>query len=323
MSPTAATLDSHSSRTRRRFPTRVAYAALILLFLVAAGAAAVGQAIGAGVLHPANLNPNRSARVEAMLLRTGAAKEDFLVRASDGVELLGWKVRARTPSANWVLLFHGVSDNRTGVLGAAEILLRHGYNVVMMDSRAHGESGGTMATYGWKERYDTVAIVDALYSSEHVQHLGALGVSMGAAIALQSAAVEPRIEGVVAEDPFADLREVSYDYAGLFLSPLLGKTIFRPATMLAMHEMGKAGGFRPEDASPEKAVAARSFSILLICGTEDHRIPCRHAERIYKAALGSKEVWVVAGAGHAAALGHAPAEYENRVASFFGKTFGN
>ena len=40
----------------------------------------------------------------------------------------------------------------------------------------------------------------------------------------QSAVVEPRIEGVVAEDPFADLREVSYEYAGLRLSPFLGET---------------------------------------------------------------------------------------------------
>jgi fermentation-respiration switch protein FrsA (DUF1100 family) len=283
----------------------------------------VGQAIGSGVLHPANLNPNRSAQTEAMLLRTGATKEDFSVRAADGIELRGWKVRAPAPSGNWVLLFHGVSDNRTGVLGHAELLLHHGYNVVMMDARAHGESGGTMATYGWKERYDTVAITDALYSGEKVRHLGALGVSMGAAIALQSAAVEPRIEGVVAEDPFANLREVSYDYAGLNLSPLLGKTLLRPATILAMHEMAKAGGFRPDDVSPEKAVTTRDFPILLICGTRDHRIPCRHAERIYQAARGPKEMWVVAGAGHAAALGHAPTDYENRVVSFFEKSFVN
>jgi fermentation-respiration switch protein FrsA (DUF1100 family) len=202
-------------------------------------------------------------------------------------------------------------------------LLRHGYNVVMMDVRAHGESGGKTATYGWRERYDTAAITTALYSSETVHHLGALGVSMGAAIALQSAAVEPRLEGVVAEDPFANLREVSYDYAGLELSPLLGRTLFRPATMLAMHEMAKAGGFRPDDVSPEKAVAARSFPTLLICGTRDHRIPCRHAERIYKAAQGPKELWVVAGAQHASALGHAPAEYEDRVVTFFARAFDN
>src|SRR5208337_1294644 len=131
---------------------------------------------------------------QTMLTRTGATKEEFDVLAKDGIVLKGWKVRPDSANGDWVLLYHGVSDNRTGVLGHAELLLRHGYNVVMMDSRAHGETGGSMATYGWKERYDTVAITNALYSTEKVQHLGALGVSMGAAIALQSAAVESRIE---------------------------------------------------------------------------------------------------------------------------------
>ena len=200
-------------------------------------------------------------------------------------------------------------------------MLRHGYSVVMMDSRAQGESGGDMVTFGWKERYDTVAIADALYASEKVRHLYALGVSMGAAIALQSAAVEPRIEAVAAEDPFADLREVSYDYAGLFIGSWLGKTLFRPAVIVAMNAAEKEGGFKPEDASPEKAVAARSFPVLLICGTRDRRIPCRHAQRIYESARGPKELWNVDGAEHASALGRAPAEYERRVISLFEKTF--
>jgi len=274
------------------------------------------------VLHPANLNAMRTKQTEEMLERTGATKEDFSVRAADGVELRGWKARPASPNGDWILLFHGVSDNRTGVLGAAELLLRHGYSGVMMDSRAHGESGGDMATYGWKERYDTVAITNALFSEDKVHHLGALGVSMGAAIALQSASVEPRIEGVVAEDPFADLREVTFDYAGMELSPILGKTLFRPATVTAMDAMAKAGGFSPDDVSPVKAVASRAFPVLLICGTRDHRIPCRHAEMIYQAARGPKELWVVHGAEHASALGHAPKDYEDRVAGFFDRALG-
>ena len=244
------------------------------------------------------------------------------MRAADGTELRGWRVRARSPNGNWIILFHGVSDNGTGTLDYAELLLRHGHNVVMMDSRAHGESGGNMATYGWKERYDTVAISNGLYSTETVNHLGALGESMGAAIALQSAAVEPRIEAVVAEDPFADLRKVSYDYAGLRFSPLQGKTLFRPATIFAIDAMENAGGFSPDDVSPAEAVAARPFPILLICGTHDRTIPCRHAERIYQAARGPKELWVVEGAEHASAL-RAPNEYENRVVGFFSGVFAN
>src|SRR6202044_1277440 len=105
-----------------------------------------------------------------------------------------------------------------------------------------------------------------------------------------------------------NLREVSYDYAGLHFSPLLGKTIFRPATITAMEAIGTEGSFNPDDVSPEKAVAIRPFAVLLICGTRDHTIPCRHAERIYRSARGEKELWIVAGAEHAAAFGHAPAE---------------
>ena len=282
-------------------------------------AAYVGTSIGGGILHPMRLNQMRLEGTQAMLARTGAAKEDFMVAAADGVQLRGWKVRPPAPNGDWVLLYHGVSDNRTGDIGHAEILLRRGYSLVMMDSRAHGESGGDMATYGWKERHDTVAVTNALYSSEKVRHLYALGVSMGAAIALQSAAIEPRIEAVVAEAPFANLREVSYDYAGLHAGSWLGKSLFRPASLAAMHSVEKEGGFKPENVSPEEAVAERSFPVLLICGTRDSTIPCRHSRRIYKAATGPKEFWVVPRAGHAAALGTAPAEYETRVVSFFEK----
>lgn len=312
--------QSPGSAFRAAF-ARSGYFLLVLLVLIPLLSVLAGRMLGAGALHPANLNPMRSTQTEEMLRRTGATKEDFSVRAPDGVELRGWKIRPRSPNGDWLLLFHGVSDNRTGDLGHAELLLRHGYSVVMMDSRAHGESGGDMATYGWKERYDTVAIADALYSQEKVRHLGALGVSMGAAIALQSAAIEPRIQAVIAEDPFADLREVSYDYAGLHFSPLLGKTLFRPATIFAMKGMASAGGFQSDDVSPAKAVAARAFPVLLICGTHDHTIPCRHAQRIYKAARGPRELWIVNGAAHASALGRAPAEYETRVVQFLTENF--
>jgi len=104
---------------------------------------------------------------------------------------------------------------------------------------------------------------------------------------------------------------------GLHAGAWLGKSLFRPAPMMAMRSVEKEGGFKAEDASPEKAVAERPFPVLFICGTRDHTIPFRHAERIYKVARGSKELWIVPGAEHASALGHAPAEYEARVINLF------
>jgi fermentation-respiration switch protein FrsA (DUF1100 family) len=267
---------------------------------------------------------NHVKQADEMLARTGATREDFVVTAPDGVKLHGWKFRAKESAAgDWVLVYHGVSDNRIGMIGQSELLLRHGYNVVAMDARAHGASEGDKATYGWLERHDTRAIADALFASEKVHHLFALGSSMGAALALQSAEVEPRLAGVVAEASFADLREVSYDYAGLRISHYLGRTVGRPATWMAIGGAEKEGGFKAEDVSPEKAVAARNFPVFLICGGKDRNIPCRHSQRIYESAKGPKAIWTVDGAGHAAALGHAPADYERRVIQFLSDVHSN
>jgi alpha-beta hydrolase superfamily lysophospholipase len=216
-----------------------------------------------------------------------------------------------------VVLFHGIGDNRAGMVSYASFLLRNGYGVVLMDSRAQGESGGALATFGWKERYDVRAIIDALSARENPRHIFLLGESMGASIALQAAAVDDRIDGVVAEDPFRNLREVAYDYAGLHWNPWLGKTLFRPAVIFAIRGVEREGDFRADDVSPEEAVAARAFPVLLICGGEDHTIPCRHARSVFDAAAGPKQLWAVPGAGHSQAYGAEPEEFERRVLEFF------
>lgn len=283
------------------------------------GSAVAGYVIGPTIAHPfrAPLDAERVTYVDQMLQQIGATREDFVVTAPDGISLRGWKIRAPAPNGDWVLLFHGLGDNRAGMGAFAEFLLRAGYGTVMMDSRAQGESGGSVATYGWLERRDTSAIVNALKSAEKPRRVFALGVSMGASIALQSAAIEPQIDAVVAEDPFADMREVTYDYTGLHRWPWLGKTLFRPASIEALHRAAQAGQFNPDEVSPKAAVAERPFPVLLICGTADHTIPCRHAEAIYRAARGRKELWVVAGAEHASAFGSAPEEYGKRILEFF------
>ena len=335
--------------------------ALILLFFPPLLAAVAGWLAAPAFLHPIRreLTPDLVREAGASFTFTGATREDFDVRAPDGASLRGWKVRPKKPNGSWVLLFHGVADNRIGVVGQSEFLLRAGYSVVMMDARAHGASGGPIATYGWLERTDTRAIVDALLLSEHVGaglappaaaasppsvnglqpstiapsssftsftssaslassfHLFALGESMGAGIVLQSAAADPRIEAVVAEASFANMREASYDYAGLRKYPWLGKTLLAPFTWTLLYRGEKLAGFPVSEVSPVKAVAARPFPVLLICDEKDEALPCRHSEMIYAAARGPKQLWVVPGAFHTAAYGFAPEEFRRRVLAFF------
>ncbi|MGH9776445.1 MAG: alpha/beta hydrolase [Candidatus Acidiferrales bacterium] len=287
-----------------------------------AAMAVIGVALGRGMPHPPRLPlaPGRVGEADRMFASLGAVKSDFVVRAQDGVVLRGWKVIPVMPSHDWVLLFHGISDNRLGMLGYAEFLVRSGYSVVLMDSRAHGESGGSEATFGWLERRDVQAITDALFANEPVRHLFALGESMGGAIALQAAAIEPRIAAVVAESPFSTLREVSYDYVGMHWSPLLGRTLLWPLDRYALNVAERNGKFRVDDVSPEAAVAQRAFPVLLICDALDHTIPCRHAKKIFAAARGPKEFWEVEGAGHTGAYGVRPEEFERRVLQFFRET---
>jgi alpha-beta hydrolase superfamily lysophospholipase len=328
---------------------------LILLLLPPILAGVAGWLAAPGFLHPIRreLTPELIREADASFAHSGGHREDFNVRAPDGILLRGWIVRPAQPNCSWVLLFHGVADNRVGVIGPSEFLLRAGYGVVLMDARAHGASEGQLSTYGWLERSDTRAILDALIPSEVGRatdepwksrtwrtalaseadlknpvhspdpcpgtrpHIFALGESMGAGIALQSAGVEPRIEGVVAESSFATLREASYDYAGLRRSPLLGKTLFAPFSWMLLYRGEKLTGLPVAEVSPEKAVATRAFPALLICDEKDEALPCRHTESIYAAARGPKQLWEVPGAFHTAALGFEPEEFQRRVLEFF------
>lgn len=334
--------------------------ALILLFLPPLLAAVAGWLVAPWYLHPIRreLTPDLIREADASFAVTHAHHEAFDVRAPDGVILHGWKVTPPQPNGSWVLLFHGVADNRVGVIGQSEFLLRAGYSVVMMDARAHGASEGPIATYGWLERNDTRAVIDALAASEHVafgqtasrasqelsprgvarpnapasyesfisltsspsyasSHLFALGESMGAGIALQSAAADPRIEAVVAESSFANLREAAYDYAGLRKSPWLGKTLLAPFAWTLLYRGEKLTGIPLAEISPVQAVASRAFPVLLICDEKDEALPCRHTQMIYAAARGPKQLWVVPGAFHTAALGFHPEEFKRRVLTFF------
>src|SRR5712691_4222587 len=181
---------------------------LELLLLPPLFAAIAGWLVAPAYLHPIRraLTPDLIREADTYFAAANARREEFDVRAPDGIMLRGWKARPAHSNGSWVLLFHGVADNRVGVIGQSELLLKAGYCVVMMDARAHGASEGSTATYGWLERNDTRSIVDALVRSENVGaglappgvastqtansptarpfHLFALGESMGAGIAL-------------------------------------------------------------------------------------------------------------------------------------------
>ena len=298
---------------------RLARILLILLLFPGLLSIIAGWLGAPGFLHPEKraLTADMARDADVTFAEIGARRTEFDVRGRDGAMLRGWKVRAAKPNGAWILLFHGVADNRYGMEEHARLLLQSGYTVVMMDSRAHGASGGEIATYGWLERTDTSEVINELERTEHPEHIFALGNSMGAGIALQAAAADPRIEAVAAEAPFANLQEAAYDYAGLQRWPFLGKTFFAPGPWVLILRGQYLAGFAASAVSPVEAVKARAFPLLLICDGADVVLPCRHSEKILRAAGRGKELWRVPLAMHTGALGAAPEEFRRRVTAFF------
>ena len=57
---------------------------------------------------------------------------DISIPAFDGVVLRAWNLQQRKNFANAVILSHGLSDNRAGLMAYAQFFLRHGYDVLML-----------------------------------------------------------------------------------------------------------------------------------------------------------------------------------------------
>lgn len=240
------------------------------------------------------------------------------ISAADGTPLQAWYLRPLTRNGQTVILFHGLSDNRLGVISYVRIFLKHGYDVLMPDARAHGASGGELATYGLRESDDIKLWLDWLGINEHPSCIYGFAESMGAAGLLQSLQSEKRFCAVVAESAFSSFREIAYDRVGQFFraGPWLGRTILRPVVEVAFIYTRWKYGLDFEQVSPERAVASTKVPVLLIHGQADRNIPVRHSRKI---AAGNHAVvlWEVPGADHCGAQGTGPDEFEHRVIAWF------
>jgi len=235
------------------------------------------------------------------------------IAASDGVTLRGWYFGAPKPNGRAVIVLHGQTDNRMGVAGFAEFLVRHGYTALTPDIRAHGVSGGELATYGFLEADDTRRWVDWLLARQPGAQVFGLGESMGAGILLQTLNVESRFCAVVAEGPYANLRDIAYDRLSQRWGSSLSSFALRPVLNLALVYQRLRYGVDLGAVSPEQAVTRTRTRVLLIHGALDNNTPLQHSRSIYRANPGTVTLWEVPGAGHTGAWGSHPQEFERRM----------
>jgi len=300
--------------------TRPVRRAAIGIFLYAVFCVVVGIFVAEATLHPQRrqLDTRATEQANQVAEHAGSAVRTISLRASDGVLLRAWLLQPAVRTSNVVLLLHGLSDNRLGMIGYAEMLLNHGYDVLMPDARAHGQSGGDLATYGLVEREDIRGWAHWFQANWHPQCIYGLGESMGAAQLLQSLDDENLFCAAVAESPFANLSEIGYDRVGQFFhtGPWLGRTLLRPVIEVSFLYARWKYGLDLQQVSPEAAVSATRVPVLLIHGEIDSNIPVRHSRRI-KSLVPAVVLWEVPKADHCGAISIAPEEFEHRVLDWF------
>ena len=250
-----------------------------------------------------------------------AQLEDVSIAAADGAALRAWMVHPRRSNGDAVILLHGLGDNRVGMTGYAQLLVVRGFTVLLPDARAHGVSGGTLATYGLLERNDIHQWFDFLEAKDHPRCIFGFGESLGASQLLQSLDTGTHFCAVAAESPFANFREIAYDRMGqpFRLGPWVGRTLLRAVVEAAFLRARWKYGLNMQQRSPAQAVAPSAVPVLLIHGQIDRNIPVRHSRLIH--ALAPKtELWEVSGADHCAAISVAPQEFERKLVGWFGKS---
>jgi uncharacterized protein len=248
-----------------------------------------------------------------------AKLESVSVVAADGALLKGWYVHPASYNGNAVLLLHGITDNREGISGYGELLLEHGYAVLLPDARRHGESGGELATYGLKEADDIHRWASWIYEHDPPQCIYGFGESYGAALMLQSLAAEDRYCAVAVESAFSTAGEMSFERISgpLHLKPWFGRTLGRPAIWAAVLYAHLRYGIDLLKPNPMEAVMHSSVSVLLIHGEADRSISPRHSELMAHAAPDHVELWLVPNAGHTMAWAAAHLEFETRLLGWF------
>lgn len=299
--------------------------ALFALALYLSACSIGGVYLADGALHPPRreLTGTDVQDFSTWVQTRGGKIEDESITASDGALLRGWIVRPSKQNGDAVVLLHGVGDNRLGMIGYAQLLLTHGFTVLLPDARAHGLSGGDLATYGLLERNDIRAWVTKLQAKEKSRCIYGVGESMGAAQLLQSLQSSSPFCAVVAESPFSNFREIAYDRMGqpFHLGPFVGRTVLRPLVEIAFLRARWKYELDMEQVSPQDAVATAHVPVLLIHGQVDSNIPLRHSRRIHTLAP-QTVLWEVPGADHCGAIAVAPAEFQNRLLTWFGADAG-
>jgi pimeloyl-ACP methyl ester carboxylesterase len=292
------------------------FALVIVLFLFLLSAAFVILILGPLILlQPHRRSKEWYAKVTNFLEPRDKVvpQEDISLTTPDGVRLSCWLIKRRRARGT-IIYLHGVGDCKINGVELAAFLYSLGYNVFLYDSRHHGESGGKYCTYGFFEKHDVSTVIDYLQQREDFKlgKVGVFGTSMGAAVAIQAAAIDLRIASVVAEASFTTLRSIAVDYQRRLI-----KLPWHFLRNIAFARSQKVAGFKARFVAPVEDIKKLHCPILFVHGLEDTFIDVEHSKRLYRIARDPKQLLLVDGANHTNVWEVGGNKYKDTLAAFF------
>ena len=247
--------------------------------------------------------------------------EEVRIVSCDGLKLHAYHLPAEAPSDKVVILHHGFTSKAMDNATHAKFFHDQGYEVMLLDLRAHGESEGKYVGFGILDRFDTREWVR--YCRERfggniriVLH----GTSMGAATVLMALGlpeIQKRVSAVIADCAYTSPAEIfahviRKDYH-LPTAPIL------KAAGVVTRSMA---GYGYDDYSTVDALANNQVPVLFIHGKEDLFVPTWMTLKNYEVCAGKKKLLMVDHAGHGSSVFENQALYEQTEKEFLADALG-
>jgi pimeloyl-ACP methyl ester carboxylesterase len=299
----------------------------LLLVVVAAGlCAGVIWMLAKHLLHPKRMTDGNALyllrRLSPSDLGLRYEKVDFHIRdeaTGQRMHIAGWWMPAAIWSDQTVVILHGYSDAKIGGIAWAPTFHDIGRNVLAIDLRAHGESGGRHCTGGYFERIDVERVLDELQASrpQSTRRIALFGVSLGAAVAAAVAAKRDDLCAVILECPFPDYASAIAQHGKRMAMPL--EWAYRPAMRLAE----RLSGAKFDEVRPVDMIPRIQAPLLVISSGADSFVPQWQIDRLAAAVAARPSKWpshhlVVPGVEHVLALASDPQGYRDLMRSFLG-----
>ena len=268
----------------------------------------IGSAVGEwSTLHPLRYGDGPAPS------KYGMAYQTVTFSNADGLTLRGWWIPGS--AARTVVMIHGWTSSRAEPMSKATYLHAAGYNLLVFDLRGHGTSDGSYTTMGFAEPVDIRAAVSFALRQEPTAPVALVGYSMGGALAVEAAARDPRVVGVVDDSGYGSLVDVIGNrFAGLTRLPAALDFLMLAIQRADLH-------FDASSVRPASDAARLHRPLLTIIGTADTMVTPAQARRVYDAAAGPKELLMVPGAAHVAGYDRDRPTYTRTVLAFLNMAF--